>query len=272
MNPATRRGHVTKFDWPVACSRVLFVAALLIIWEEAVGGPSSFLPVIVVSRPSSVAAMMWHLLINGQLLSALGSTGLSVLYSVAIGILIGTALAVLTSIPVGRWLLEPVVTVTYAVPKVALIPLYILLLGLNTQAHVALVTSAVLFIYYYAMRHAIGEVDRDQLVALRLMGARPAKIASALYLRSAVPQLLAATRIALPLAFATEIFAELQVPTTSGLGVLMEQFSQTGLTTLDASGAIAVMLFVVLVAYVLDTVIGGRLRRYTVAMGAGADQ
>lgn len=259
-------------DWPVICARVLFVIACIVIWETAAGGPSSLLPVIVLSRPSSVAATTWHLLLDGQLLSALGATGLSVLYSLALGAVIGSALAVLTSVPVGRWLLEPLINVTYAVPKVALIPLYIILLGLNTRAHVALVTSAVLFVYYYAVRQAIGEVDRDQLTALRLLDAGWAKIATALYFRSSVPQLLAATRIALPLAFATEIFAELQVPTTSGLGVLMEAFDQTGLSTLDASGVIAVMLFVVLVAYLLDAVIGGRLRHYTIAMGVGADQ
>src|SRR6202042_323158 len=101
----------------------------------------------------------------------------------ALGLVIGSALAVVTSVPVGRWLLEPLINVTYAVPKVALIPLYIIALGLNTRAHVALVTSAVLFVYYYAVRQAIGEVDRDQLTALRLLDAGWVKIATALYFR-----------------------------------------------------------------------------------------
>jgi NitT/TauT family transport system permease protein len=264
--PGRRRVRV---DWAVVAVRVAVVVVILAIWQFAAGGPKSFLPAIVVSHPDAVARMMWHLLINGQLLSALGSTGLSVLYSMVIGAVIGVGLALATAVPVGRWLLEPLVTVTYAIPKVGLIPLYIILLGLNTKAHVALVTSAVLFAFYYAMRQAVDDIDRDRLVTLRLMGAGHLKVVTGLYLRSAMPQLLAALRISLPLAFATEIFAELQVPTTSGLGVLMEKFSQTGLDTLDASGAIAVMLFVVLVAYVLDVVIGGRLRRYTEGIGVG---
>ncbi len=266
---AGRRHHV---DWPVVGVRLGVVVAALVIWQLGAGGPKSVLPTIVVSKPTAVATTMWHLIINGQMLSALGSTGVSVVYSVVIGAVIGTIVAIITATPVGRWLFEPIVTITYAIPKVGLIPLYVILLGLNIQAHVALVTSAVLFVYYYAVRHAIADVDKDRLIALRLMGASRLKIGTALYLRAAVPQLISATRIALPLGFATQIFAELQVPTTSGLGVLMEQFSQTGLDTLDASGAISVMLFVVLIAYLLDVVLGNRLRKYSAAIGLGADQ
>jgi NitT/TauT family transport system permease protein len=262
-----RRPGWRRFDYLTVAVRLAVLFLVLLLWQVSAGGPKSFLPEIVVSKPTTIWIKFWQLIFDGQLFRALGSTGLSVIYAILIGAAIGIALAALTAVPVGRWLLEPLVTVTYAIPKVGLIPLYIILLGLNARAHVALVTSATLFVYYFSARQALEEVDRNQLVALRLMGAGPIKVSTALYLQSAIPQLLTATRIALPLAFATEIFAELQVPAASGLGVLMDNFSQAGLQSLDSSGVVAVIVFVVLVAYLLDVVLGGWLRSYTARVG-----
>lgn len=252
----------------VIAVRICAAAVVLAAWQVFAGGPDSVLPANAVSRPSSVAVALGHLAANGQLFSGLGTTALSVLYSMVLGALVGTVLAVVTWTPFGRWLLDPLVTILYAIPKVGMISLYIIVLGIATATHVALVTSAVLFIYYYAMRQALDELDQDRLVALRLMGAGRLRVLRSLVVMSALPQLFSATRIALPLAFATEIFAELQVPTSSGLGVSLQLFSEN----LDASGAVAVMLFVVLVAYLLDVAVGGALRRYVRSVGLGADR
>jgi ABC-type nitrate/sulfonate/bicarbonate transport system permease component len=252
----------------VIAVRVGAAAVVIALWQAFAGGPHSVLPADAVSRPSSVAVALGHLAASGQLFSGLGATALSVLYSMVLGALVGIALAVVTSTRPGRWLLDPLVTILYGIPKVGMISLYIIVLGIATTTHVALVTSAVLFIYYYAMRQALDEVDADRMVALRLMGAGRLRVLRSLVVMSALPQLLSATRIALPLAFATEIFAELQVPTSSGLGVSLQLFSEN----LDASGAVAVMLFVVLVAYLLDVAVGGFLRRYQRSVGMGVDR
>ena len=252
----------------VTAVRICAAAVVLAAWQLFTGGPDSVLPANAVSRPSSVAVALGHLVANGQLFSGLGTTALAVLYSMVLGALVGTVLAVITWTPFGRWLLDPLVTILYAIPKVGMISLYIIVLGIATTTHVALVTSAVLFIYYYAMRQALDELDQDRLTALRLMGASRLRVLRSLVMMSALPQLFSATRIALPLAFATEIFAELQVPTSSGLGVSLQMFSEN----LDASGAVAVMLFVVLVAYLLDVAVGGALRRYARSVGMGVER
>jgi NitT/TauT family transport system permease protein len=268
--------HAPGAEMPVARRRLPAViavrvgaaAVVIALWQAFAGGPDSILPVNAVSRPSSVAAALGHLAANGQLFSGLGTTALSVLYSMLLGAVVGTVLAVVTWTRVGRWLLDPLVTILYAIPKAGMISLYIIVLGIAATTHVALVTSAVLFIYYYAMRQALDEIDRDRLTAMRLMGAGQLRVLWSLVAMSALPQLLSATRIALPLAFATEIFAELQVPTSSGLGVSLQLFSEN----LNAAGAVAVMLFVVLVAYLLDLAVGGFLRRYQRSVGMGVDR
>jgi ABC-type nitrate/sulfonate/bicarbonate transport system permease component len=245
--------------------RVVLILAIGIFWQLASGSNGSLLPADAVGRPLSVVSAFFHLVGNGSLFSGLGTTLLSVVYSLLIGAVLGVALGIITSVPFGRWILDPLIALTYAIPKVGLIPLYIILLGIHTKTHVALGVSAVLFIYYFAFRDAVGAVDPDRVLAMRQMGAGWFRVLRSVVIPSAVPQILSATRIALPLGFATEIFAELQVPTSDGLGVSLSEFSANQ----HPNDAMALMLFVVVLAYLFDVVVGGWIRRYAAAVGTG---
>jgi NitT/TauT family transport system permease protein len=260
IRPAPRK--VDREVWLLFAGRLLLVAVVALLWQVA---PEHLLPSYAVGRPRHVATSLWKLVTSHELFSSTAATGLAVLYANVLGAVIGVLLALVAGTRAGEWVLHPIVTVTYAIPKVALIPVYVIILGIEPSTHVALVVSMVMFTYFFSMRQALAELDADQLLAFRLMGASRLQIARLLVLRSAIPHLIGATRIALPLAFGIEVFAELRVPTASGLGVLLANASNT----LDANGAVAVSLVIVLIAYVLDVLIGGRLRRYTESIGMG---
>jgi ABC-type nitrate/sulfonate/bicarbonate transport system permease component len=246
----------------VGAARLLTALVLLVIWQFA---PRSIVPTIAVSRPLAVARAFGHLVSTGELFSATWATAEQVLYSLLLGAPIGIALAVLTSARLGRWLLGPIISATYAIPKVGLISFYILLLGVDTKAHVVFVVGFVLFAYYFAVRDALEDLDQDKLMALRLMGAGRLTLFRVFVLPSAVPQLFTASRIAVPLAFASEVFAELEMPTATGLGVSLQKAT----TSLDIATGVAIALFIVLIGYLLDLAIGARLRRYTESTGMG---
>jgi NitT/TauT family transport system permease protein len=246
----------------VAAARLLTTFAVLLIWQYA---PQGVVPTIAVSRPLAIARSFGHLVAAGELFSGTWATAEQVLYSLVLGALIGVVLAILTWARIGRWLLGPLISASYAIPKVGLISFYILLLGVDTKAHVVFVTGFVLFAYYFAVRDAFEDLDHDKLTALRLMGASRLALFRVYVLPSAVPYLFTATRIAVPLAFASEVFAELEMPTATGLGVSLEQATDS----LNASTSMAIALFIVLIGYLLDLVIGARLRRYTESIGTG---
>jgi ABC-type nitrate/sulfonate/bicarbonate transport system permease component len=246
----------------VGVARLLCALAVLAIWQFA---PHGIIPTVAVSRPADVARSFGHLIITGQLFSSSWATAEQVIYSLLIGAPIGVALAVLTSVRLGRWLLGPLISATYAIPKVGLISFYILLLGVDTKAHVVFVVGFVLFAYYFAVRDALEDLDQDKLTALRLMGASRLTLFRVFILPSITPHLFTATRIAVPLAFASEIFAELEMPTATGLGVSLQQAANS----LDTATSVAVALFIVLIGYLLDLAIGARLRRYTDSIGTG---
>ena len=242
--------------------RVLLVAIFCALWQLA---PDGVVPESAVGRPSSVASSFWSLLKSGALPTALGSTLLSVVYAMIIGAVLGIALGVFSSMPVGRWLLGPAISVLYAIPKVGLIAVFVLLLGVARSSHVALVVSAVMFVYFYAIRQGIEEVDVDQQNAMRGMGAGRLTLLRKLILPSAIPQLLGATRIAIPLALTSEIFAELREPSIPGLGTLLADSSQS----LNGAAASAVLIVTVVVAYLIDTVLNSQVQGFTQLTGTG---
>ncbi|HEX5115557.1 MAG TPA: ABC transporter permease subunit [Pseudonocardiaceae bacterium] len=243
--------------------RLAFIVVVLALWQGFAGGPKSTLPTDVVSKPTAVAAAFWHLVTGGEVFAALGSTALATVYSLLIAIPIGALLALLTAHRFGRWLFEPIITIAYSIPKVGLISLMVILLGVSQATHIVLVTSAVVFVYYFGARQALDELDQNRVIAFRLMGASWWKVARSLVLGYAVPQLFAASRVAVPLAFATEVFAELRVTSSTGLGVLLEQFTNN----FDAASAMAVMIFILVLGYLLDVVLRDLLRRYTESIG-----
>lgn len=254
------RWRVTVYAVRLAC-----IVVVLVLWQVFAGGPRSVLPADAVSRPTAIWSAFWQLASSGQLASGLAATGVAVLYALLIAAPLGVLLAALTLVRPVRWILEPVVTIAYAIPNVSLITIFILALGVSVRAHVALVVSAALFVYYFSARQAILEVEREKVESLRMMGANPLKIARLLVLPSAVTYLLSATRIAFPLAFGVEIFAELRITTTNGLGVILANIQQVP----NPGRGMAVLLVIVIIAYLLDVIIGGRVTAYLRSIGKG---
>jgi ABC-type nitrate/sulfonate/bicarbonate transport system permease component len=246
----------------VAGLRIGIVAVICAFWQLS---PNSVVPADAVGKPTGVAEGLWNLTRTGALPSALGWTLLTACYALVIGAVAGLAVGTICSTKVGRWLLQPAVTMIYAIPKVGLLSVYVILLGVGRSAHVALVVSAVLFVYLYGIQQGIDDVSADQLNAMRGMGASSIKVFWSLTLPSAVPQLLGATRIALPLALTSEIFAELREPTVNGLGTLLADSSQD----LQGADATAVLIVTVVVAYVLDIFLQRQVHGYTHLTGTG---
>jgi NitT/TauT family transport system permease protein len=244
--------------------RLVLLGGILVAWHSV---PESVVPSYAVGRPVEVASALLSLLVSGSLLTALVATSSSVMLGMLVGAPAGIGLALAMSIRPIRWLLHPLVTIAYAIPKVGLISLFIMWLGISQQSHIALVTSFVMFVYFYGTRQALAEIDQDKLAALILMGAKPLTIMRLLLLPASAPHLYAATRIALPLGFGASVFAELRVPASKGLGTLLSNFANS----LDGAGALAVMIVVALVAYLLDVGLGARLRQHTESIGAGVE-
>jgi NitT/TauT family transport system permease protein len=247
---------------PLLLARVGALAVIIVVWQLL---PQSLLPSIVFGKPWDVLMKLGSLARTGTLFTATAGTLETTILGVVIGAPIGLVLAALTALPVVRWVLEPLATLAYAIPKIGLVSLFILWYGLSSTAHLVLVLMTVVFIYYFAAQQGLREVEKRKVTAMRMMGAGRLKIARSLVIGSITPHLLGATRLALPLGFGTAIFAEIRVPTQGNLGLLINQYSQS----LDGAGAVAVIIAVAVIAFLIDTVARATLKLYSRRVGTG---
>ncbi len=244
-------------DWALAYglpAAVIF--ALLAIWQWL---PPSVIPVDLTSRPTEVVSRLVELFTSGEVLNDLWATTKQVLIGTIIGGTAGVLLALFSlAIPRHvRLVVNPVVEIGYSIPKPVLISLFILWLGIDDGTKIALVVSFVFFIFYFNAREGLASVSHAPVEALALMGASRLQIWRLYYLPALRQHLVAALRLALPLAYSAAVFADLTVSGREGLGVLINR----AFAAVDPAGVLAIVLLIGIIGVVIDVILVAYLHR-----------
>lgn len=192
--------------------------AVVLAWE--ILGRRGVLPHYL-SVPSSILAGLWELTMSGELLGALAAS----LYRVTLGFALGAAAGVIAGLGAGaipgvRHFFDPLVGFLYAVPKIAFLPVALLLFGLGHASKISIIGLSVFFPVFLAARHALLSVDPILLWTARNMGAPPRTVFFRVIVPACAPQLFAGLRIGLAHAFVVLFAAELMGSKT-GLGTLI---------------------------------------------------
>src|SRR5262249_43357776 len=157
---------------------------------------------------------------DGTIWAHLGSTLLVMAEGYVVGCASGIALGLLLGfLPRLSRILAPVLASFYALPKIALAPLFVIVLGVDQASKIALVAVTVLFLVLFATIDGVRAVDRSVVNALVLMGATRTEIIRKVLLWAALPWIFTGMRIAIRYAFTTTLLAEL-IAANRGLGFL----------------------------------------------------
>ena len=119
---------------------------------------------------------------------------------------------------------EPIIALTYPIPKIAALPIVFAWFGLGDLAKIVIICVSVFYPLYVAMLAGAQSTPRAQIWAARNMGASPMRIILGVLLPSALPQLFDGLRIGLALSFVVMFVAEL-LASNNGLGYLIVQAS-----------------------------------------------
>lgn len=246
-NMSTLRVSKTSFtSWT---RRILFYAALLLIWELI--ARSGIWPDYLMPGPIAVTSTLTNGLATGLYLqAALVSLehlaigyGISLVIGLVLGLLIGRIRALEET--VGSLILG-----LQALPSVCWLPLAILWFGLTDQAIIFVVIMGALFSITLGVDAGVKNTSPVYLKAARNMGARGIPLYSRVILPAALPAILNGLKQGWTFAWRSLMAGELIFFSLS-LGNLL----QTGRDLNDASQVMAVMLIIIAIGVAIDVLI-----------------
>ncbi|MEU3454965.1 ABC transporter permease [Micromonospora sp. NPDC006766] len=238
--------------------RIGLLVALLVVWQ-ALSGP--VLDPQFVSSPKGIATRLGDWVTDGTLWSNTWITVQEIVLGFLVGALSGAALAYLiASVRVVWDILDPFLMALYAIPKVALAPLFIVWFGIGTDMKVLLAAVTVFFLVFLNTAAGVHEVDRALVDAVRLMGGTRRDIAFKVVLPASMTGLLTGLRVSIPYALIGAVIGEL-VASNRGLGYLISDSS----AKFDTDGVFATLVVLSVIAAALNAVVnllGKRANRW----------
>lgn len=204
------------------------VFALLAIWETVCRAglvSSLFLP-----APSQIFTALFAMATSGELADNLAASLVRILAGFFIGSAVGIAVGLTAGVSsITNRALTPLIDALYPIPKIALLPLFILWLGIGETSKITLIALGVFF--PVALNAYAGARDVDPLL-LRVTAAfhaRPAFLLTRVIFPATLPMIFAGLRIAAATALLLLVAAEM-IAAEKGIGALILRYGDLMLT------------------------------------------
>ena len=198
----------------MAAAKASLLIALLAAWQLAA---SRGLPQYVLS-PFEIARHFAQALGSAELYEHVGASLGRALPGFAIGTLLGAALGLVAG--AARWfdrLLSPAVFITYPVPKIVMLPIFMLWFGIGDVSKVLIIALACFYPVFINAYYGVKATPTILVWSALNMGAGQGEIFRRVVVPSAAPMIFASLRVSLALSFIVMFAAEM-INARSGLG------------------------------------------------------
>ena len=250
MASRARFGTKSRRRVIITAVQLVLLAAILLLWQYGAGprsDPNKLIDQFYVSKPSLIWQALRRWEASGILWSSIWVTLQETIYGFAIGAISGLLAGFVLG--VNRLLSDiarPFITAVYSIPRLALVPLFILWFGIGTASKLALVVSVVFFLVFYATYAGVKDVDQDLIDKLRLMRGDRLQIHLKATLPSAATFIISGLSVSAPFALIVAITAEM-ISSNRGLGYLLIQSSGN----FDTAGVFAGMIIAMILGVLL---------------------
>ncbi|HHV64586.1 MAG TPA: ABC transporter permease [Peptococcaceae bacterium] len=176
------------------------------------------------------------------------------LYRVVISLFIATLLGVPLGIYLGKnkragQLSAPLIYLTYPVPKVVFLPVFLILLGLGDLSKIVIISLVVFYQILVTTRDAARNLQKEYIISVRSLRATEMELYRHVYFPACLPAILTSLRLGLGTALAVLFLVETYA-TTKGLGFfIMDSWSRlaydkmfAGIITMGVMGFVLYLL------------------------------
>ncbi len=224
----------------VVAGRLLLIALWGVAWE--VTALSGALPRGLIGQPSAFLVDFMQRVLDGTFPAAALVTLQAVCIAFALGAVLALATALLmTVVPVVERLAAPIIDALNALPRVALIPLFILWFGIGLEQKVASGVSIMYFVLLSYTMAGAKSTDPDHLRLARSLAIPGWRVFLEIVVPSALPAIFAGLRLGMIYTVLGVITAEL-IAGGKGLGTLVSYYSNT----FDPNGLFATLIVLVI--------------------------
>jgi len=221
-------------------SVVLFFAAWQAIFLVVPFNP------LFISKPSLIASGLVDLITSGDLLRDLAVSAVPFLYGFSAAFVIGVPLGIVMGwrVRVG-YALDPLMTVFYASPLVALAPLVVIFFGVGVGGKTLIIFFLAVFPFIFNAYAGVHAVDRLLINVVRSLGGSEWDLYFKVILPSVLPYIVAGARIAVGRALIGVLVGEF-FAASEGIGYAISRFGD--LFALDRMfGCIIVIMIIAVV-------------------------
>lgn len=200
---------------------ISFVSPLLFLltWEATVF--FQLLDARFFPPPSTVLSAFGQMAVSGELWNHLSIS----LQRILLGFMLGALPAIALGMLMGWFravhaFFDPIVAAIYPVPKIALLPLFLILFGLGETTKVATIAVAVFFIVLITTMSGVRLIEPVLIEAAHSYGARGWRLFSQVVLPATLPAIFTGMRLGLGVAMLVIVGAEF-VAANRGIGYLI---------------------------------------------------
>ena len=218
------------------------VAGVLALWEASVR--VGWVDPFVLPAPSNVVLRFGEEIRDEGLLFHAGLTVyralVGFLLAAATGVLIG---ALMARRPLVRWFFDPLVSVGFPMPKISLMPIFVLWFGIYELPKIIMIAIGCVFPIISATFLGASSIEKHLIWSARNLGTSENRLIWKVIVPAAFPQVMSGLQIAFPTALILAVVTEM-LTTGGGLGnymILAARFADServfvGITTIGVLG------------------------------------
>ena len=232
------------------------VFAVLLLFLEW-GTRAGFISTLTVPRPSDVVMTLVAFARSGGLWQNLAPSLMRLFVGAALGVSAGIAVGVMIGLfSLVRAGLVPLVAALFPIPKIALLPLFVIWFGIDESSKYALIAFGTFTPTAVATYGAVDNVDRTLIRMGQSFGLRWSTVVLRIVLPGALPGILSGLRVSLAIAIILLVAAEM-LGAEHGIGAYILQAG----SLYDLNRLFAGVTILSLLGLVISTVLGWVERR-----------